>query len=196
VLVAASAVGFYGDRGEEILDEDSPAGQGFFPELCQAWEDAAKPAADAGIRVVHLRFGVVLGKGPDGRSGGSLARLAPLFRFGLGGPLGDGRQWMSWIAEADAVGAALYALENPALRGAVNAVAPEADTNARFTQELASALHRPALFAAPKFALRVALGQMADEALLASTRVTPMRLLEAGYIFEHPTLAGALKAAL
>jgi hypothetical protein len=183
VLIAASAVGYYGDRGEEILDEGAAAGAGFLPELCAAWEAAALPAEEAGIRVVHLRFAVVLG--PDG---GALAKLAPLFRLGLGGPLGDGKQWMSWVSEADAVSATLFALGNPALAGPVNIASPNPVTNRAFTRELGRAVHRPVLLPAPAFALRLAFGEMADEALLASTRAVPRRLLEAGFRFEHPTL--------
>jgi len=190
VLIAASATGFYGNRGDDALDESSPAGHGFFPELCAAWEAASQPAADAGIRVVHLRFGIVLGHG------GALERLAPLFRLGLGGPLGNGRQWMSWIGEPDAVSAAMFALESATLAGPLNAVAPNPATNAEFTRQLGRAVHRPALFPAPAFALRVAFGEMADEALLASARVLPTRLLAAGFRFQHPSLAEALRAAL
>ncbi len=191
VLMTASAVGFYGNRGNEILDEDSATGQGYFPELCAAWEEAARPALDAGIRVVHLRFGMVLG--PDG---GALARLVPMFRLGLGGRLGSGRQWMSWVSEADAVSAVLFALEHSTLAGAVNAVSPQPVTNAEFTRELGRAVHRPTVMAAPAFALRLAFGEMADEALMASTRAVPKRLLEAGFVFRHPSLAGTFGAAL
>ena len=191
VMVTASAVGFYGNRGDEILDEDSAAGQGYFPELCAAWEEAARPAVEAGIRVVHLRFGMVLG--PDG---GALARLVPMFRLGLGGRLGNGRQWMSWVSEADAVATALFALENSTLSGALNAVSPHPVTNAEFTRELGRAVHRPAVIAAPAFALRLAFGEMADEALLASTRAVPKRLLESGFIFQQPALMEAFDAAL
>jgi uncharacterized protein (TIGR01777 family) len=210
VLLTASAVGYYGDRGDEILDEDSAAGTGFLPEVCSAWEAAARPAQEAGIRVVHLRFGVVLG----GR-GGALSQMLPLFRLGLGGKLGSGRQWMSWVSEADVAGAALFALNvggsdqgraagatRPALSssvrlsGPVNMVGPLAVTNAEFTRELGRALHRPAILPAPAFALRLAFGEMADEALLASERVRPKRLLEAGFVFRHATLAEALAAAL
>jgi uncharacterized protein len=198
VLVTASAVGFYGDRGEQILDESCAAGEGYFPELCMAWEAAARAAANAGIRVVHLRFGVVIG--PDG---GAMAKLAPIFRLGLGGRLGSGRQWMSWVSEGDAVGAALFAVglagkppDVPALEGAVNVVAPEPVTNAEFTRELGRAVHRPAVVAAPAFALRLVFGEMADEALLASTRAVPQRLLEAGYRFHHRTLPEALAASV
>jgi uncharacterized protein (TIGR01777 family) len=191
VLITASAVGYYGDRGDTILDEDSPAGQGYFPELCAAWEDATRPAEDAGIRVVHLRFGMVIG-----RNGGALARLAPLFRLGMGGRLGNGRQWMSWASQSDAVSAALFTLGNPGLSGPCNVVAPQPVTNAVFTRELARAVHRPAILPAPAFALRLAFGQMADEALLASTRAVPKRLLDAGFAFAHPTLPTAFAAAL
>ena len=191
VLVTASAVGFYGDRGDEVLDEDSPAGSGYFPELCAAWEAATQPAEAAGIRVVHLRFGMVLGPG-----GGAMARLAPLFRMGLGGRLGSGRQWMSWVSEADAVSAALLALENANISGPVNVAAPEPATNAAFTRELGRSVHRPALLPAPAFALRLVFGEMADEALLASTRAVPKRLTQAGFDFAYPTLPEAFAAAL
>jgi len=196
VFVTASAVGFYGDRGDEILDEDSAAGAGFFPELCAEWEQATRPAENAGIRVVHLRFGMVIG--PDG---GAMARLAPIFRLGLGGRLGSGRQWMSWVSEADAVSAVLFALGasnagDIQLSGPVNVVAPEPVTNAAFTRDLGHALHRPAVLPAPAFAMRLAFGEMADAALLASTRALPKRLLAAGFVFAHPTLPEALAAAL
>ena len=191
VLIAASAVGYYGDRGDEILDEDAAVGTGFLPELCAAWEAATLPAENAGIRVVHLRFSVVLGAG-----GGALAKLAPIFRLGLGGPLGNGKQWMSWVSEADAVSAGLFALGNAGITGPTNVAAPNPITNREFTQELARAVHRPALLPAPAFALRLALGEMADEALLASTRAVPRRLLEAGFRFAHPTLPQAFAAAL
>jgi uncharacterized protein (TIGR01777 family) len=191
VLITASAVGFYGNRGDEILDEDSMAGKGYFPELCAAWEAATRPAEEAGIRVVHLRFGVVLG-----RDGGILARLTPLFKLGLGGRLGNGRQWSSWISEADAVAAALFALENANVSGAIHVVSPNPVTNAEFTRELGRAVHRPTPFPAPAFALRLAFGEMADEALLASTRAVPKRLVQAGFTFAHPTLADAIAAAL
>jgi len=191
VLAAASAVGFYGDRGDEILDENSLAGKGFFPELCQTWEAASQPAVQAGIRVVHLRFGMVIA-----REGGAVAKLTPLFRLGLGGRLGDGKQWVSWVSEADVVAAVLFAIRNDGISGPVNVVAPEPVTNAQFTREMAHAVHRPAVVPVPAFALRVALGDMADEALLASTRVVPPRLLASGFKFQHPRLTDALAAAL
>ena len=191
VLVCASAVGFYGERGDQILDEGSAPGDGYFPSLCQAWEAATRPAEEAGIRVVHLRFAMVIG--PDG---GALARLAPIFKLGLGGKLGSGRQWMSWISEADAVAAILYAIGSPKISGPVNASSPQPVTNAEFTRLLGEAVHRPAILPAPAFALRLAFGEMADEALLASTRAIPKRLQEAGFSFQHPTLSGAFAAAL
>jgi len=189
-LVVASAVGIYGDRGDELLDESSAPGAGFLADLCRAWESAARPAEEAGIRVVHARFGVVLGQGP-----GALGKMLPVFRWGLGGRLGSGRQWMSWVSVDDAIGAILFALEHE-LSGPVNVVAPNAVTNAEFTRALAKQLHRPALLPAPAFALRLVLGQMADEALLASALVAPAKLLGAGFRFAHPTIEEALRAAV
>jgi uncharacterized protein (TIGR01777 family) len=190
-LLVASAVGIYGDRGDELLDESSTAGCGFLAELCQQWEAAAQPAVDAGIRVVHLRLGVVLGPG-----GGALAKMLPLFRLGLGGRIGNGQQWMSWISLHDAVGAMLFALETLPLKGAVNLTAPTPVTNATFTRTLAGKLRRPAFLPAPAIALRLAFGQMADETLLASARVIPKKLLDAGFDFTHRTVEEALAAAL
>jgi len=190
-LLVASATGIYGDRGDEILDESSATGAGFLADLCRQWEAAARPAVEAGIRVVHLRFGVVLGPGT-----GALARMVPIFRLGLGGRLGNGRQWMSWISLADLVAAILLILENPAMAGPVNLTAPNPVTNAEFTRALGRALHRPAILPAPAFALRLALGPMAREALLASARVRPARLVEAGFQFSQPMVEKALAAAL
>jgi uncharacterized protein (TIGR01777 family) len=190
-LLVASATGIYGDRGEEVLHESSAPGHGFLAEVCQEWEAAAQPAVDAGIRVVHLRLGVVIGPGA-----GALAKLVPLFRLGLGGRLGSGRQWMSWISLTDAVSAMLFALNTPSLCGPVNFTAPQPVTNADFTRALAHAVHRPALIPAPAFALRIAMGQMADEALLASARVLPAKLTSARFPFAHPTIDQALAAAL
>jgi len=195
-LVVASAVGIYGNRGEEVLDEDSAPGEGFLAEVCRAWEEAARPALDAGIRVVHARFGVVLGRGLRAHEQGALERMLPVFRLGLGGRLGSGRQWMSWVSLEDAVAAILFALETRSLAGPVNVVAPNAVTNAEFTRALARRLHRPAVFPVPAFALRLALGPMADEALLASARVAPAKLLGAGFEFVHATVDEALAAAL
>jgi uncharacterized protein (TIGR01777 family) len=190
-LLIASAVGFYGSRGDEVLDETSRHGAGFMADLCQEWETAARPAAEAGIRVVNLRFGVVLGM-----EGGALPRLIPLFRLGLGGRLGSGRQWMSWISLRDAVAAILFAMDTPLPEGAVNLTAPQPVTNAEFTRALARAVRRPAALPAPAFALRVFLGEMAREALLASQRVVPAKLTSAGFQFAHPTVNEAIAAAL
>lgn len=189
--LVASAIGFYGDRGEEYLDEQAPAGKGFLAELCQQWEAATRVAEEAGIRVVHLRLGVVLGPG-----GGALERMLPLFRAGLGGRLGNGRQWMSWISLDDAVEAMLFALETPGLSGPVNMTAPSPVTNAEFTRVLGMQLRRPAMLPVPAFALRLALGQMAEETLLASARVFPGKLTAAGFQFRHAALKDALAAAL
>jgi uncharacterized protein (TIGR01777 family) len=190
-LLIASAVGFYGDRGDELLDEASGPGAGFMADLCREWEAAARPASEAGIRVVNLRFGVVLGM-----EGGALARMIPIFRLGLGGRLGSGRQWMSWISLKDAVAAILFALETPMIAGSVNLTAPQPVTNAEFTHALARALHRPAMLPAPAFALRLLLGEMAQEALLASARVLPSRLTGGGFQFAHNTVDAAMAAAL
>lgn len=191
MLLIASAVGIYGDRGGELLDETSQPGKGFIANLCQQWEAAAEPAAVAGIRVIHMRFGMVLGS-----SEGALARFLPFFRLGLGGRVGDGRQYMSWISLPDAVGGVEFLLRHPDARGAYNFTSPNPVTNAQFTQLLAAQLHRPAFFAIPRFAARLAFGEMADEALLASTRAYPARLATAGYQFAHPSLVHALPALL
>jgi uncharacterized protein (TIGR01777 family) len=191
VIVSASAIGYYGDRGEELLDETSPPGKGFFPGVGQAWEAATSGAEKAGIRVVKLRIGVVLSG-----SGGALARMLPPFRLGLGGRLGSGRQYMSWIALDDLVAAIRFAIDTPSLRGPVNATAPEAVTNADFTRTLGRVLGRPTPFPIPGPALRVLAGGMADEALLSSARVRPRRLQESGFRFLHPDLDGALRFEL
>ncbi len=190
-LVCASATGYYGDRGEEPLTEDSPPGSGFLAEVCREWEGAAAAAARKGIRVVHLRAGIVLSA-----EGGALAKMLPLFRAGLGGALGSGRQYWSWIALDDLVGVVLHALAREELKGPVNAVAPHPVTNREFTAALARALSRPAFLPAPAFALRLALGEMADALLLAGARVLPRRLEETGYRFLHPEIGMALSAAL
>lgn len=190
-LLVASAVGFYGDRGDEILEETATPGEGFLAELCQDWEHAADPARQAGIRVLHLRFGVILAP-----RGGALARMLPVFRLGLGGPLGSGRQWMSWIAIHDAVRAILFAAEQAELSGALNLVAPAPLRNADFTRALGRALHRPALFPAPGPLLRLAFGEMAQQTLLASQRCRPTALERAGFQFAAPRIEQALSAAL
>lgn len=191
VLVCASAVGFYGDRGDEPVDENSPAGEGFLAETCQAWEAAAAPARDAGIRVVHLRIGIVLA-----RSGGALARMLPVWRLGLGGPLGDGRQFWSWISLDDLVSAILHAAAAKTLAGPVNAVAPHATRNAEFGRALGRVLGRPSVLPAPAFALRLVMGEMADEMLLAGANVLPTKLAATGFVWAHPELDGALRHAV
>jgi hypothetical protein len=188
-FLVASAIGIYGDRGDEVLDESSSLGAGFLADVCREWEAATEPASRAGIRVVHLRFGVVLAHG------GALAPMLPVFRLGLGGKLGSGRQWMSWITLDDAVSAVSFLLASD-LSGPVNLCAPAAVTNATFTKTLAAALHRPAFLTVPAVALRAALGRMADEALLASARVHPTRLMSAGFPFLHPQLEQALASIL
>ncbi|MCA8957119.1 MAG: TIGR01777 family oxidoreductase [Planctomycetes bacterium] len=188
-LVCASAVGFYGDRGSAALDEQQPAGTGFLADVCEGWEAAADPARQAGIRVVHLRIGVVLSS-----TGGLLGRLRSLFRFGLGGRLGSGEQWMSWIHLTDLVRVVEFALERGDLVGALNAVSPNPVTNREFTRALGQWVHRPTLLHAPAFALRALLGEMADELMLASTRVVPARLSESGFRFALPELRAALDA--
>ncbi len=190
-LVCASAIGYYGDRGDEIHTEASPAGTGFLAEVCRRWEDAAAPAAARGIRVVHLRFGVVLS-----RDGGALARMLTPFRLGLGGRIGDGAQSMSWIAIDDVVGVIRHALTSDDLSGPVNAVSPAPVTNREFTATLARVLSRPAVFPMPAMAARLAFGEMADALLLASARVTPARLLSTSYAFRCTTLEGALRHVL
>jgi uncharacterized protein (TIGR01777 family) len=191
VLVCASAVGIYGDRGDEALTESSRPGAGFLAELCQDWEDVAEPARHAGVRVVHLRFGVILSP-----KGGALARMLTPFRLGLGGRLGSGRQHMSWISLPDAAAVVRRALEDERLRGAVNAVAPFPVTNAGFTRALGAALRRPALFPMPAFAARLAFGELADALLLSSARVFPDRLSALGFEFRHPSVESALKEML
>jgi len=190
-LLVASAIGIYGNREDEILDEKSNPGTGFLADLCKQWEAAAQPAVDAGIRVVHLRFGVVLA-----RQGGALAKMLPIFRLGLGGPIASGRQWISWISLPDVVSAILFALDHTDLSGAVNLTAPAPVTNRDYTKALARAVHRPAILPAPAFALRLALGEMADEALLSSARAVPAKLQAASFQFAHPTIDSALAALL
>ena len=190
-LLCASAIGIYGDRGDEVLTEGSTPGTGFLAETCRAWEAEAEQAAEAGMRVVELRTGVVLA-----RKGGALDKMLPLFRAGLGGRLGSGEQWMSWIVLSDWVRAARHILETDAIRGPVNMVSPMPVTNAGFTRALGAAVHRPAVIPAPAFALRVALGEMADAALLASERVIPQRLAETGFHFDFPEIGAALKSLI
>ena len=190
-LVSASATGFYGDRGAEVLDERSGPGHGFLAEVCQGWEAAIAPAWQRGIRVVHLRLGIVLA-----RQGGALARMLPLFRLGLGGRLGSGQQYWSWVTLEDMLRVVDLALRDDRLSGAVNTVAPEAITNACFTVALCRALHRPALLPMPALLVRTVLGEMGQQALLASCRVRPTRLLEAGFSFRFPDLDAAFSHLL
>jgi len=191
VFVSASAIGYYGDRGDEVLTERSGGGSGFLAEVCRAWELSAAPAAARGIRTVYLRVGVVLDA-----TGGALAAMLPIFRLGLGGPMGSGRQWVSWVALQDVIGAIVFALSCDRLSGPANVAAPEPARNREFARAVGHALGRPALLPAPAFALRLVLGAMADEALLASARVSPSALLAAGYTFQFPSLAGALGSLL
>ena len=192
VLISASAIGFYGDRDDEILREDSASGgSGFLPEVCREWEAAARPAADAGIRTVQLRTGVVLS-----REGGALRKMLLPFRMGIGGRIGSGRQWMSWIHIHDWVGAVQHILKNDLLQGPVNMVAPKPVTNLEFTKTLASVLSRPAIFPVPAFAAKLAFGEMAEDVLLASQRVEPARLVTSGYPFQYSELGKALVAIL
>ena len=191
LLVSASAVGYYGDRGSEILREDSAPGPGFLAEVCREWEAATDPAARAGIRVVRLRIGMVLS-----RRGGALGAMLTPFRLGAGGPVGSGVQWVSWIAIDDLVGAILHALATEALAGPVNAVAPEPVTNRELARTLGRVLRRPALLPLPAVAARLLFGQMADELLLASARVEPARLRATGFTFRHARLEDALRHEL
>lgn len=185
-LVSASAVGYYGSRGDEILTEESAAGDGFLPEVCIAWEAEAQAAARLGCRVAMLRIGVVLA-----REGGALAKMLPVFRTGLAGRIGTGTQWMPWIHVDDVVSLFLHAAKSSELEGPINAVAPNPVTNAEFTSALAHALHRPAFLAAPALALRAVLGELSS-VVLASQRVLPEKALHHGHVFRHPFLEGAL----
>jgi uncharacterized protein (TIGR01777 family) len=191
VLVCASATGYYGDRGDELLDERSQPGTGFLPEVCQAWEAATQPARQRGIRVVHLRLGIVLA-----RHGGALARMLLAFRLGLGGRVGTGQQYWSWILLEDLLRVVELAIQDDGLSGAVNTVSPAPATNAEFARTLARALRRPAFLPLPAFAVRMIFGEMGREVLLASARVRPARLLEGGFEFRYPQLAAALAHSL
>jgi uncharacterized protein len=186
-LISASAIGFYGDRDDEWLDESSSQGNDFLAAVCRDWEAAAEPAAKAGVRVVHPRFGVVLSG-----HGGALKKMLLPFRLGIGGRIGSGRQYMSWVALDDVVGAIVHALTTENLRGAVNVVAPHPVTNLEFTKTLGRVLSRPTIFPMPAVAARAVLGEMADALLLSGQRVRPAKLLGAGYAFLFPTLAPAL----
>ncbi|MGB6676203.1 MAG: TIGR01777 family oxidoreductase [Terriglobales bacterium] len=191
VLISASAIGYYGDRGEETLREDSASGSGFLPEVCREWEDATEPVTKTGIRTVQVRFGLVLSQ-----HGGALQKMLPPFRMGIGGNMGNGRQWWSWIDIDDLVGAVQHVIKTETLRGPVNVVGPNPVMNAEFTRILASVLSRPAIFPMPAFAARLVFGQMGDELLLASQRVEPAKLLASGYVFQKPDLRAALEGIL
>lgn len=191
VMLSASAIGFYGNRGDEALDEDSPPGSGFLAEVCRDWEAAARPALEAGIRLVHLRTGLVLSP-----AGGALAKMLLPFRLGLGGRIGGGRQYVSWITLDDEVEAIRHVLLTDSLAGPVNLVAPGPVTNRELTRALGRVLRRPTLLPAPSFALRIMLGEMAGALLLSGARVLPRRLLDAGFRFRDPELEGALERLL
>src|SRR6267142_866244 len=190
-LISASAIGYYGDRGDLILTEDSAPGNDFLADVCREWEKATESAPKKGIRVVNARFGVILSA-----DGGALAKMLTPFRMGIGGRVGSGKQWMSWIALDDVVGALKFALANDTLSGPVNFVAPNPVTNAEFTKTLGKVLSRPTLFPIPAFGLRLVFGEMADALLLSSQRVEPERLKARGYKFQHSQLEGALRHAL
>ncbi len=190
IFVSASAIGFYGDRKDEILTEESERGAGFLAEVCTAWEEEIRRAGEF-AQVVFLRIGVVLAK-----DGGALEKMLMPFKFGVGGRIGSGKQWMSWIALADLIKLIHFALENETLRGAVNAVAPNPATNAEFTKTLGEVLHRPAVLPVPEFAVKLLFGEMGETLLLQSARTLPKRLVEAGYEFQFPFLKDAMKHVL
>ncbi len=191
VLVNASAIGIYGDGGMEEITEKHPPGHGFFPDVGRAWESATSVAEQSGVRVILARLGVVLAA-----DGGALASMLPIFRLGLGGRIGSGDQFWSWVTLEDVVRAIAFALNEPDLRGPVNLTSPHPVTNAQFTRSLASALHRPAFLPVPGFLARLALGEMAEAALLTSARVVPEKLIEAGFEFQHTELDAALRDCL
>jgi len=191
LMIVASAVGIYGNRADELLDESSSPGKGFLPETCSEWESAADPARAAGLRVVHLRIGVVLS-----RQGGALAKMLTPFKLGLGGRIGDGRQYMSWIGRGDLIRAIEFCLQHPTLEGPLNLVAPQPVENREFTRALGRALRRPTLFPLPAFVVRLLMGEMGQALLLEGNRVRPTRLLEAGFRFLQPTLQEGIAAAL
>ena len=191
VLVSASAIGFYGSRGDETLDESSASGPDFLAEVARQWESATEAASRAGIRVALLRFGVVLGA-----SGGAMKQMLRPFKMGVGGRIGSGRQWMSWVTLEDAAGAVEHAIANPSVRGPVNVVAPNPVTNAEFTKTLGEVLKRPTVFPMPEFAVKLAFGEMGEALLLGSQRVVPKRLQETGYRFQFPELKSALEHSI
>jgi uncharacterized protein (TIGR01777 family) len=190
-FISGSATGFYGDRGDEVMTESSPAGNTYLSEVCREWEAESRRAEDMGIRTVLLRTGIVLSK-----DGGALATMITPFKLGVGGVVGSGKQWMSWISLEDVVGIINFALENESVRGAVNVVAPDPATNEGFTKTLGSVLYRPTFLPLPEFAVNMIFGEMGDALLLDSTRVVPKRLLDAGYEFKFTELKGALEHAV
>ena len=191
VFICASATGIYGDRGDETLDEQSESGGGFLAGVCREWEQATEPAVQGGVRTVNLRFGPILA-----REGGMLAKLLTPFKMGMGGKVGSGKQYISWVAIEDAVEAIKLALKEESFRGPVNIVSPNPVTNEVFTKTLGHVLSRPTALAMPAFAVRLAFGEMADEMLLVSQRVIPKKLIDAGYEFQQPELEGALRRHL
>ena len=191
VFLSTSAVGIYGSRGDQPLDESSTAGGGFLADVVQQWERAAAPARDAGIRVVHPRLGLVMH--PDG---GVLAKLVPVFNVGGGGKIGKGGQWMSWIGRRDMLRAMTFLMTNDAIAGPVNVTAPNPATNAQFSHTLGEVLHRPAIATVPEFVIKLMFGEMGEETLLSGQRVLPKRLLDAGFEFEYPELSAALRYEL
>jgi hypothetical protein len=191
VLLSASAIGWYGNGGESCVDEHSPPGKGFLPELCKAWEAATKPAAEAGVRVVNLRIGVVLSPRE-----GALAKMLTPFRLGLGGPIGRGRQFVSWIALPDLLGVMQWCLRDASISGPVNATAPGALRQAEFARALGRTLRRPAVSPLPAFVIRLAMGEKGEALLLEGARVSPKKLLDAGFVFQYSEIEGALRAVL
>ncbi len=191
VFASASAIGIYGNRGDEVLAEESAPGKGFLAGVCCEWEQATAVAEEIGIRVAHLRFGIVLSS-----KGGALAKLLTPFKLGAGGKIGNGKQWMSWIAIDDVIAAIHKVISADDMNGAVNLVAPNPVTNAELTETLGRVLERPTLLNVPAFAARIAFGEMADALLLSSARVQPVKLLESGYVFKHTQLEGALRHIL
>lgn len=191
VLINGSAIGFYGNSGDKVLDESAAFVDGFSHQLCQQWEDAAKPIAQMGVRVCCLRIGLVLGA-----QGGPLQDMLPAFRFGGGGPFGDGKQWMSWIHVDDLIGIVLHIIRNDKVDGVVNGVAPSPETNAQFAKVLGAVLHRPAAISLPAWIIPILLGEMGKELLLSGQRVLPQKVLDSGYQFQYPELRGALAEIL
>lgn len=188
VLVCASAIGIYGNRGDEELAEGSTSGTGFLAQVAREWEAACAPAHEAGVRVVNLRFGMIVSS-----SGGALSKMLPIFKWGVGGPLGSGKQWISWVAIQDVLAAIQFAIAHEELHGPVNVVAPNPIRNTDFAKAVGHAVHRPAFLPAPAFALKFAMGDMADELLLTSQRVLPKVLQKSGFKFQYPELEAALK---